>query len=194
MNNAIADITAWSLRQAALGVGPRRGYYGEEFKKGSYRERLAGQTLANGHKLCYVAFKADLKARKECHYFFRYFKRRLCCDRCLAVQGGSAEPLTYKDMGAGAAHLYTPVSHEVYLRTAQKISPWSAVEGWRLENTAFDFMHNVYLGTARGHIPSTLKALQLLGYWHAPGQTDDVFLKRVTVEMRDTCKRSGPLG
>ena len=195
MNKVIASVTAWSLRHAANGVAPCQGYYGEAFCPKTPRGQLAGRQLAGGFKLCYLAFKADLKARKETQRYWRYYLRTQCCDRCLAEQKPSTHILSYKDLSDNAAHLLTSFNHEMYLRSTppSEVSPWSEVEGWRLETTAFDFMHNTYLGTARGHIPSVLKALQLLGYWHSPGQSDDAFLRRVSKEMRACCKLKGTL-
>lgn len=50
VNKTIADLTAWSLHYGGLGVYPERGFYGEEFEKGTYRAGLAGKPLANGFK------------------------------------------------------------------------------------------------------------------------------------------------
>ena len=86
-----------------------------------------------------------------------YFRRRLCCDRCLAVQGVS--------------------------ETQPKALTCSATSHTRDPRGI----------PGQGHAPNTLSVLQLLGFWHAPGQRDDVFLKRVTVEMRAT-RKFGPLG
>ena len=50
VNKVIAKVVAWSLRCAAEGTGPRRGFYDEEFRAGSSRAKLAGQKLAGGFK------------------------------------------------------------------------------------------------------------------------------------------------
>lgn len=34
-----------------MGIGPARGFYGEEFPQNTYRAEMAGETLALGWKL-----------------------------------------------------------------------------------------------------------------------------------------------
>lgn len=58
VNKQVADLIAWSLKQAASGVAPSQGFYGEEFAKNTWRYEMAGQPLANGAK----TFGFDLKA------------------------------------------------------------------------------------------------------------------------------------
>ncbi|CAJ1432246.1 unnamed protein product, partial [Effrenium voratum] len=62
-NKVIADLVAWSLKHAASGLGPTRGFYDEPFAEGSNRAHLAGAVLANGYRAAYFSCKADLKAR-----------------------------------------------------------------------------------------------------------------------------------
>lgn len=49
MNKAIADLVAWSLHWAALGVYPSRGFYGEELEHG-FRSSLRGTKIAGDYK------------------------------------------------------------------------------------------------------------------------------------------------
>ena len=139
----------------------------------------------------YFAFKADLKARKQCHRFDRYYQCRNLCERCDAIQVRSNEihPMTYKNMSVSAPYLDTFLDHSSYMERAHRASPWSIIPGWQIDNCPLDWMHLVYLGTARGHIPSVLKLLQNLGRCYEEGESDDLFLRRASIEMRETCKK-----
>ena len=76
-----------------------------------------------------------------------------------------------------------------------QLSPWSAVPGWTLESTTFDFMHNLYLGTGRDLIGSTFKILIRRGaYSHLPFTDMDSILAFLQEEMVNECSQSGPLG
>ena len=146
-------------------------------------------------RMAYVAFKADLKARRECHSFVRYYQCKKFCDRCAAIQPFTNEPLAYKNMSPTAPYVGTSISHDQYMATTlpRHLSSWASIENWQFETCVFDFMHVVYLGVARDLVPSCFKLLQHLGYGCEDGETDDVFLKRVTLEMRATCKLFGTL-
>lgn len=50
VNKTLADLVAWSLRYSGLGLYPERGFYGEDFEKGTYRAGMAGKPIANGFK------------------------------------------------------------------------------------------------------------------------------------------------
>lgn len=61
MNKKIADLVAWSLRYAALGIYPACGFEGEAFPNNSYRKHLGGKAIAGDYKpsrtnLAYVPF------------------------------------------------------------------------------------------------------------------------------------------
>ena len=51
VNKTLAELVAWSLRCAAEGRYPDRGFYGEEFPKNTYRSSRCGKPIADGHKL-----------------------------------------------------------------------------------------------------------------------------------------------
>ena len=143
--------------------------------------------------MCYLGFKADLKARKQCHRFDRYYQCKHCCERCDAVQVRTNENhrMSYKNFSSSAPYLQTIMDHDEFVQRAPRISPWADVEGWQVENCFFDFMHLAYLGTCRGHFPSVLKLLQCKGYCYEPGESDDLFLKRTSIEMREACRKHG---
>ena len=145
--------------------------------------------------MSYLAFKADLKARKQCHEFSRYYLCKQCCERCDALQLRKNEenPLSFKNMSPMAPYVTTCIGHAEYLARDPVTSPWCCVAGFQLETCTYDVMHLVFLGTARDHIPSCLKLMQHLGYCFQPGESDDMFLKRISIEMRTTCKQRGLL-
>ena len=93
-----------------------------------------------------------------------------------------------------AGYISTCIDHSEYLRTAKRVSPWTQVVGLQIENCAQDFMHLCYLGIGPGHVASCLKMLKVLGYSYEEGESDDVFLRQVTLDMRRTCKAYGHFG
>ncbi|CAK9010667.1 Uncharacterized protein SCF082_LOCUS10766, partial [Durusdinium trenchii] len=161
VNEAIAQLTAWSLKHAMSGIAPSTGFYDEPLEKGSFRLEMSGKPLAGGHKLCYLAFKADLKSRHECHLFSKNYQCKECCDRCGAIRPTTSEhhPMTYKDFGPGAPYAATSTSHSEYLETCDRVSPWSAISGWQLETVTFDTMHVIWLGIARDPFPGTFTSM-----------------------------------
>lgn len=224
VNEQVAELVAWSLGHAACGIAPSSGFYGERFDPTSYRAKMAGQPLAGSYKflanivhthvfllgaclqnrlstvhllrLSYLAFKADLKARKEAHYFDKNYSRRECCERCKACQlkSNAIHMYSFKNMSPSAPYAQEFVTHESYLATTPNISPWAKVAGFQIENCSWDWMRVCFLGTAPGHIASCLKLLKHVGYSYSPDESDAVFLRRFTIEMRAVCKKHGHIG
>ena len=100
-------------------------------------------------------------------------------------------PMTYKNMADNAPYVTTCKDHGEYLRTARRITPWIAVEGFQFETISFDVMHLIFLGVARNHVPSVLKLLKTFGYHYSPAESDEKFLQRVSLEMKQDCKDHG---
>lgn len=146
-----------------------------------------------GARLTYFAFKADLKARHQCHLLSDYYLCKKMCDRCKAIQPmtSAPHPMTYKNMADNAPYVTTCKDHGEYLRTARRITPWIAVEGFQFETISFDVMHLIFLGVARNHVPSVLKLLKTFGYHYSPAESDEKFLQRVSLEMKQDCKDHG---
>ena len=73
--------------------------------------------------------------------------------------------MNYKNFSANAPFLLTTVSHETYLNTTSPsdLSPWTAMPGWRLENTFFDWMHVVLLGVGRDAVAASIKLTVMRG-------------------------------
>ena len=143
-------------------------------------------------RLCYFNHKADLKARKECHLFEKYYLCKKMCDRCSAIQprgpGDVDNPLNYKNMSRDAPYKRHTVPHQEYLRTARRLSPWCAIRGFQIESCSWDVLHLIFLGVARNHVPSCLKILHTLGYHYEVGESASQFLKRTSMEMKADCK------
>ena len=74
------------------------------------------------------------------------------CDRCLALQGDRCPtPMDYRNVGPTAAWGMTNISHETYQVLDRRwMSPWETISGFHfLTMISHDWLHHVYLGTAR---------------------------------------------
>ena len=118
------------------------------------------------------------------------------CDSCRACSGTKCdERMHYKNFGPGKAWDHTLINHSMYLSMPGELSPWSTVPGWTLESTAFDFMHNLYLGTGRDLVGSTFKCLIWRGaYSHVPMTDMNSILAFMQEEMVHECRQCGPHG
>ena len=74
----------------------------------------------------------------------------------MALQGVSCPPaLDYKNITPSAAWPLTEINDAMYRRMeANNLSPWSKVSGFNFNTIAFDWMHGIYLGTARDLVAS----------------------------------------
>ena len=87
----------------------------------------------------------------------------------------------------------TRLTHEAYLdREASDLSPFVAVEGFRIETVMYDWLHNVNLGCGRDLFASGLRVLISKGVW-GPLQEWDATLNQVHMEMHRTCANHGLL-
>lgn len=50
VNKVLADVVAWSLKCAAKGVAPTKGFYNETFPSNAWRAKLAGEPIGNGFR------------------------------------------------------------------------------------------------------------------------------------------------
>ncbi len=103
------------------------------------------------------------------------------------------DALNYKNFGRNAAWPMTQISHETYLNLdAQNLSPWTIVDGWKIETVGFDLLHNLFLGTARDLIASGIQTLILNGVYHQlAGQDLDTILDYIHREMHQSCAEHG---
>lgn len=111
----IANIMAWSLKFATLGVWPSSGPNDDIVLSGD-RKAKQGRPLAGGiYKACYFGYKADGKGRKDSNLFPRTYLHGLICESCLAQRDhkGWQPLLTYKDFYQSAGHRLTKISSEL---------------------------------------------------------------------------------
>ena len=115
------------------------------------------------------------------------------CDSCLASVGKNTPPSMHgRAFGPSVAWPLTRLSHEAYLARERCISPFTAIDGFRLETVMYDWLHNVNLGCGRDLFASGLRILILKGVWGPLEYWDDT-LNRVHMELHRTCAAHGPL-
>lgn len=116
------------------------------------------------------------------------------CDRCMAQTGKyCTDALNYRNFGKDAAWPMTQINHETYLSLdARNLSPWSVVDGWRIETVGFDILHNLFLGTARDLIASSIRTFISYGvYPEFEGHDLDTILDFIHREMHQACAEHG---
>ena len=120
------------------------------------------------------------------------------CERCKAVKpttnANSHDAMSYKNMAPVPPYARTQITHFEYVQSSTKLSPWMSIPGFSLETVSYDLLHVIYLGTARDHVPSMLLYMKLRGFAYEAGETAELYLKRISIEMRADCKAQGPLG
>ena len=50
IHKRVADLTAWSMTYAGMGMAPTAGFDGETFEATSFRAEMAGKELAGGFR------------------------------------------------------------------------------------------------------------------------------------------------
>jgi hypothetical protein len=137
------------------------------------------------------------KARRELHFFTRHYNATYICDRCLAafLYKQAPQQLNFGDASASAPWRRTAISHEAYVATTLRLTPWLCVPGFRLELAWGDLMHDLYLGHAMTSIASGLIDLLEGGYILDSARnafaSKDIALKNVVFEFHDWCKAKG---
>lgn len=159
----VADVVTWSMRWCLKGRFPPKGMFGESFT--GLRLESANKEIAEGYRFAYFGFKADAKARKECHQFDRSYQHTQICETCLAEKpcvNGNPD-MNYKDFFNTAPHLMTGLSHMDYVSISNQVTPWIHMPGFNVKTCFRDPMHTIFLGTAKELLASTL------GYWSKSG-------------------------
>ena len=116
------------------------------------------------------------------------------CDGCLAMKGKFvSDGLNYRNFGDDAVWKNTFLDHRSYLsmtlRGHGEISPWTAVEGFRIETVSWDFLHNVYLGVARDLVASGIWLFIYQGmYNHYNLDGMDDLLGQIQMDISTMCK------
>lgn len=185
----VASVVSWSMKIALDGSGPSHGYRGEELV--GNRRGLAGQSLADGLRFAYFGFKADAKARKECHTFDRSYQHNQICETCFAERPNKkGNPLlVFKNFADDAAYLMTELSHDEYVQSTRTPSPWLEMPAFHVKTAFRDPMHTVFLGSAKELLASCL------GYWHRtgrlPGSNLQEQLRGVSRQQQLCCRGAG---
>ena len=186
----VATIATWSMRCALKGKAPVTGPFGEPLTK--KRAERGGQPLSyNGYLFAYFGFRADAKARKECHKFERNYQCNQICEVCLAERPNKyGDPaLTFKNFYSDAAHLLTNLTHAEYLATSNHQSPWENMPGFHVKSCFRDPMHTLFLGTAKDLLASCLGLWCRNGYIEGPNLAEK--LRWVSATQREYCKAAG---
>ena len=148
-------VLSWSFGVAEQGVGPSKGFHGEEFETASLRHRLRGAQLAGGFTACYVGIKHDSKAKAEIHVERQWYSCTYICHQCHAVQGfkNAPKPLFFADFGKDTIGRATAIDNDTYLRIAPvaERSSLFQIRGHRTELAYWDWLHVCPLGILRDH-------------------------------------------
>lgn len=110
-------------------------------------------------RAAYHTCRYDAKARVEANNFERYYSCRLICESCMAENctKRSNPSMWYFDFRNDRPRHLTYITDRTYRSTTLELSPWTQVDGWTLGTCLHDWMHSVYLGTARDLLPSLLQ-------------------------------------
>lgn len=109
-------------------------------------------------RAAYMAFRADHKARQQAHRFERWSNCMRICEQCMAQRMTPKwdASMNYMDFNDNAARYMTRVSHETYLRTAERFTPWTVMPGFHLQTVLHDLQHTLYLGLCRDLVASLM--------------------------------------
>lgn len=124
--------------------------------------RLLFKGGCNQHWDCcrcaYFCCRFDGKARAETNCFDRYYNCMRICEACLAEKPTkkSNPAMWYHDFRECAPRHLTRIDDTTYRNTCKVLSPWHHIAGWTLGTAMHDFMHVIYLGTARDLIGSLI--------------------------------------
>ena len=145
-------------------------------------------------RMAFLLFKADLKARVECHRFYQEnYGRKFICDRCKAERVTKDDPpaMCFTNMSESAPYRGTTKTHSEYLAESPTPSFWLEMPGFQHECCSYDWMHMVYLGVGRDLFASSLRLLQHMGFHYVEGESASEYLQRATLDMQMTCKEHG---
>ena len=192
VHEVVAKITIWSMSAALEGRFPSLGPFNE--KLDIHRAANSNKILAGGYRFAYFGFKADAKARKECHLFDRSYQHNKVCETCFAERPNKyGDPLlTFKNFHPNAAHVMTELSHDDYVRAATELSPWLPMPGFHVKSCFRDPMHTIFLGTAKELLASCLSFWNRRGY--LPGPNLAQRLRHFSAKQRDYCLSVGLRG
>lgn len=103
-------------------------------------------------------------------FCFLFFSPNKGCDLCFAQKPSkkALPAMNYKNMSENPPYELAVMDHGTYMAT-QCVSEWSVIPGWHLHTCMYDIMHNLFLGTARDFIASSVRVLLEKGFFDKPG-------------------------
>lgn len=156
-------------------------------------KHLSSKTLILQYpdRAAYWAFRYDGKARVECNAFSRYYNCTKICESCMAERRTKNSDINmwYCDFRASSPRHLTQIDDGTYKRTANPISPYHCIPGWKLGTCLRDLLHVVFLGTAKDLIPSLLADWLDHGLLGGPRMSIDDKLRCFSLEMHRVFKR-----
>ena len=148
----------WSIRLCECGVGPSRGYYGEDLgrtPKDGIRFRIMNQIMSGGYTACYTGIKHDTKAKMEIHNEKQYWSCNWICMSCFACKPSvnTCTALIYGNFRKDAPWRGTQLNNESFelYWDASERGPVFQIRGHCHEMSYWDWMHVVALGILRDH-------------------------------------------
>ena len=182
----------WSFHVVSTGKWPKVDQHGNDWPKGSYRQRLAGSWLASG----YIAFVTDClgdwKFVKEAWLLPQHYNMDACCVHCDASRNPDDESWI-ADVRPGAFDRRRRRTMAEYLAHFTTPPILSSLPGWHLLMILCDFMHTDHLGCAQWLVGNTLIFLaesmpQRRGKWDVRMNFN---LRKVHAHYRTWCNKHG---
>lgn len=98
--------------------------------------------------------------------------------------------MNYKNMSENPPYELAVMDHGTYMAT-QCVSEWSVIPGWHLHNCMYDVMHNLFLGTARDFIASSVRVLLEKGFFDKPGveRGSETMFQHITLGIHEMFRK-----
>jgi len=182
----VTEWIKWNLEALRKGVGPDKGFHGEDLKTSSMKY-FANKLIAGPFRACFVGATGDFKSRMEWMGFSRYYLCRFLCECCLG-QSPSARAnklFTCYDFNWNANWTLTCITTQQLQETEDHELPLCSLEGYNNELYHRDVMHTKLLGDAKDSLASgiiSMVEMNLLG-----DGTPDQQLDRLHEELDDYC-------
>jgi hypothetical protein len=104
----------------------------------------AGKPFAQGWAMTFGGWQGDLKEQNRVHLFARNYLCNFMCIKCLAHKSiPEANPFDFRE---SAGWLQMLMSHESYMFSQNRKSPWSCVRSWTIHRNLDDLLHMFWQG------------------------------------------------
>lgn len=124
--------------------------------------------------------------------FLVFFTQQRLCDLCFAQKPSkkALPAMNYKNMSENPPYELAVMDHGTYMAT-QCVSEWSVIPGWHWRNCMFDVMHNLFLGTARDFIASSVRVLLEKGFFDKPGveRGSETMFQHITLGIHEMFRK-----